>query len=420
MKGKKSVVDEFDVTARSPPRGAARCPFDAGPQTDYGHGMRGLVVPEAHEDFTADPVELFFDLAFVFAFSQLVGLLLYDPTWSTIGKAALIFLLLWLPWTQFAWSANAVPGNSRTVRLLFLVATAASVPMAASVQTAFDQSGAMFAIPVAVIFLAALALMVLGLDNSSEVYRSALRYGTPTLIAMTAIVVGGFLEDEARTTAWILGVLIFVWSTIRAGGSEWIIRAGHFAERHGLIIIIALGESIVALGLAASDEKHTAAVVTASVIGMVVVSAMWWLYFDVVAIAAERRLAQVTGATRNALARDSYSYLHALMILGIVFLALGLKQSVLDLGEPLKVIPSVALFGGVALYLVGHILFRLRNMGSLNTQRLLVTVLLVAAIPIGVAVPAYVSLIMLLALLLGLIGYESVAYRDARHRLRYH
>jgi low temperature requirement protein LtrA len=198
------------------------------------------------------------------------------------------------------------------------------------------------------------------------------------------------------------------------------VRPAHFAERHGLIIIIALGESIVALGLAASETLLTGAVIGAAIVGIVIVAALWWLYFDVVAPAAEHRLTQATGAERNALARDSYSYLHALMILGIVFLALGMKKSLLDVDEPLKLIPSAALFGGVALYLVGHILFRLRNMGSVNVQRTVVAVLLLAAIPIGVAVPAYVSLAMLVTLLLGLIAYELVAFREARHHIRYH
>ena len=153
---------------------------------------------------------------------------------------------------------------------------------------------------------------------------------------------------------------------------------------------------------------------------MVVVAALWWLYFDVVAIAAEKRLGMATGAERNAIARDSYSYLHVLMILGIVFLALGLKKSLLDVGEPLKLIPSAALFGGVALYLVGHILFRLRNMQSLNTQRTVMAVLLVVAIPIGVTVPAYVSLTILVTLLVLLIAYEGVKYREVRHHLRHH
>ena len=210
------------------------------------------------------------------------------------------------------------------------------------------------------------------------------------------------------------------WAPLISGTEGWHVRPAHFAERHGLIIIIALGESIVALGLATYDEPHTASVVTASVLGVVVVAALWWLFFDVVALAAERRLTQATGAERNALARDSYSYLHALMILGIVFLALGLKKSLLDLGDPLKLIPSGALFGGVALYLLGHILFRLRNMGSINRQRTVVAVLLVVAIPIGVTVPAFVSLIMLVTLLVGLIVYELSAYREVRHQLRHH
>jgi low temperature requirement protein LtrA len=131
-------------------------------------------------------------------------------------------------------------------------------------------------------------------------------------------------------------------------------------------------------------------------------------------------LSTSTGLERNALARDSYSYLHVLMILGIVFLALGLKKSLLALDQPLAVIPSMALFGGVALYLVGHILFRLRNMGSINVQRLVVAVLLVAAIPLGVVVAAQVSLALLVTLLVGLIVYELIAFREARHHIRHH
>jgi len=198
------------------------------------------------------------------------------------------------------------------------------------------------------------------------------------------------------------------------------VRPGHFAERHGLIIIIALGESVVALGLAASGDELTLAVVTASVIGIVVVAALWWLYFDVVAIAAERRLRAAEGLERNAIARDSYSYLHVLMILGIVFLALGLKKAIADLGDPLKLIPSAALFGGVALYLVGHVLFRLRNMGSYNVQRVVACGVLLVAIPIGVVVPAYVSLTILVTILVVLITYEGFVYREARHYLRHH
>ena len=108
------------------------------------------MVPDREEDFTADPVELFFDLAFVFAFSQLVGQLIVDPTWAGVGKQSLVFGLLWLPWTQFTWSANAISGNGRPIRILFLLATAISVPMAAAVSTALDHGGTVFAVSVSV------------------------------------------------------------------------------------------------------------------------------------------------------------------------------------------------------------------------------------------------------------------------------
>ena len=130
--------------------------------------MKGLVVPEKTEDYTADPVELFFDLAFVFAFSQIVHMLVVHPDWEHIAKAGLIFLLLWLPWTQFTWAANAVPGNQRSVRLGFLVATAATVPMGAAVETAFDGSGPLFVLPLAVIYLMALSVMLVGIETGDR------------------------------------------------------------------------------------------------------------------------------------------------------------------------------------------------------------------------------------------------------------
>jgi low temperature requirement protein LtrA len=333
-----------------------------------------------------------------------------------------LLLVVWWAWAGYSWLTNAVPVDDDVrSRIVVFAAMAAGLVMGLAIPKAFGSDGVLFGFAYLTVTLLFVLLYAVATRDNTEMNRAVIRLAPGVLAAPVLVAIAGFFDaGPVRAVLWTVALVVTLAAPFVSGTEGWHVRPKHFAERHGLIIIIALGESIVALGLAASDEKHTAAVVTASVIGMVVVSAMWWLYFDVVAIAAERRLAQVTGAARNALARDSYSYLHALMILGIVFLALGLKKSVLDLGEPLKVIPSVALFGGVALYLVGHILFRLRNMGSLNTQRLLVTVLLVAAIPIGVAVPAYVSLIMLLALLLGLIGYESVAYRDARHRLRYH
>ncbi len=381
--------------------------------------MRGLVVPEATEDFTADPVELFFDLAFVFAFSQLVGLLLADPSWSAVGDATLIFLLLWLPWTQFAWSANAVPGNSRTVRLLFLVATAASVPMAASVQSAFDQSGALFAVPVAIIFLTGLALMVLGLENGTEVYRSALRYGGPNLVAMTVIVVGGFLDDDARVVAWIVGVLIVIYSTIRAGGGEWIIRAGHFAERHGLIIIVALGEVIVALGnsLVAPLEGEggfSAGSVTALVAAGVFAGLLWWAYFDRVQPAFEHRAEETSAAERGRFARDVYTYAHAPIVAGIILSAVAMEEMALHPTDPLPTAFRAMGAAGLALYFGGVGIGVYRAFGAVARERLAAVLAICVLMAAGSDVDGVVLLVGIDLIILATLFVEQFRIEGTR------
>ncbi len=378
--------------------------------------------PPSDEDYNVTPLELFFDLVFVFAFTQVTALMAKDLTGTGLLRGIALLLVVWWAWAGYAWLTNAIPVDDDVrSRIVVFAAMAAGLVMGLAIPQAFGNDGVLFGFAYLTVTLLFVLLYAVATRDNPEMNRAVLRLAPGVLAAPVLVALAGFLDaGAARAALWSLALVATLGAPLVSGTDGWHVRPKHFAERHGLIIIIALGESIVALGLAASDEKHTAAVVTASVFGMVVVASLWWLYFDVAALAAERRLSQLTGAARNALARDSYSYLHALMILGIVFLALGLKKSLLELGEPLKVIPSVALFGGVSLYLVGHILFRLRNIGTLNVQRLVVTVLLVLAIPIGVAVPAYVSLTMLLALLLGLIGYEAVVYREARHQLRHH
>jgi low temperature requirement protein LtrA len=375
--------------------------------------MRGLVVPEATEDFTADPVELFFDLAFVFAFSQIVGLLLYDPTWDTVGKSTLIFLLLWLPWSQFAWSANAVPGNSRTVRLLFLVATAASVPMAASVTTAFDQSGALFAIPLAVIFLTALAMMVVGLDSDSEVYRSSLRYGAPNLVGMAIIVVGGFLDGEARTAAWILGIVIFVYSTIRAGGSEWILRAGHFAERHALIIIVALGEVIVALGNSVAiplqeNGGFPASSVLALVAAGVFAGLLWWAYFDRVQPAFEHRAEETAPLDRGRFARDVYTYAHAPIVAGVILSAVAMEEMALHPSDPLDAAFRAMAAGGMVLYFGGVGIGVYRAFGAFARERFVAVIAICLLMLFGSDIDGVVLLVSIDAILLATLVLEHL------------
>jgi low temperature requirement protein LtrA len=195
------------------------------------------------------------------------------------------------------------------------------------------------------------------------------------------------------------------------------VSAGHFAERFGLIVIIALGESIVAIGAGLEGEVD-AGVVAAAALGLIVACTLWWAYFDWVALDAESRFRRARGDRRATIARDAYSYLHLPMIAGIVLIALGVKKTIGDVGEPLKTAPAVALFGGIALYYAGHVGFRYRNTHTLYRGRLVALVVAVALIPVATQVDALVAMALAAALTSAVIAYEVVRYAEARRRIR--
>jgi low temperature requirement protein LtrA len=202
------------------------------------------------------------------------------------------------------------------------------------------------------------------------------------------------------------------------GSEGWKLVPAHFAERHGLIVIIALGESIVAIGVGA-ESGIDAGVVVAAVMGTAVAAALFLLYFDVVALVAARRLERAApGRERNEIARDSFSYLHFPMVAGIVLVALGFKTTLGHVEDALELEPAVALLGGTAVYLLAHVAFRWRNVHRFSTQRVGVAALCLAAIPAGLAVPALVTLAVLAAVLAGLVAYEHVRFAELRTRLR--
>ena len=184
-------------------------------------------------------------------------------------------------------------------------------------------------------------------------------------------------------------------------------------------MIIALGESIVAIGVGAGFGLD-AGVVTGAVVGIAIAAALWWLYFDVVALVAERRLSDAApGREQNAIARDSFSYLHVPMIAGVVLLALGLKKALGHVGDPLHAVPASALLGGAAIYLLAHVAFRWRNVHRFSTQRLVCAAVLLALIAVAVEIPALVTLVIAAAVLAALIAYEAVHFAALRERLRH-
>jgi low temperature requirement protein LtrA len=202
------------------------------------------------------------------------------------------------------------------------------------------------------------------------------------------------------------------------GVSGFRIHPGHFAERHGLIIIIALGESIVAVGVGVSGVGLSPAVLVAVVLGIALAAALWWAYFDLSMLSAQRRLSAAQGEERARLARDSYTYLHLPMVAGIIFAALGIEQTLSHTGDPLGTIPAVALCGGVALYLLGHNAFRLREEGSVSVPRLVVAVVCLALIVVWVSVSSNLTLAVLVLVVCGLVASETATSGEFRRELR--
>jgi len=253
---------------------------------------------------------------------------------------------------------------------------------------------------------------------------AALRQSTSGLGVSTALAVGiligaSFLDGALQGVAWGVAIVLDMGGPYLFGAAGWKLVPEHFAERHGLIIIIALRESIVAIGAGVSGDI-TAGVVAAAVLGIVLAATMWWAYFDVVALVAGRRLAGITDIKeRNETARDSYSYLHLPMVAGIVLVALGMKKTIGQVGDPLEVEAAFALIGGFSLYLLAHVGFRLRNVRTLNRRRLALAIGLFALLPLAVEIAALATLAILTAAACVLIAYETIRFTDSRDRVRH-
>ena len=373
------------------------------------------------EEERVTPLELFFDLVFVLALTQCTALMADDPSWAGLGRGLLVLGLLWWAWVGYAWLTSVVEPEEGAVRLAIFAAMAAFLVVALAIPEAFDDSGtaALFAGAYAITRAGQIALFVIASRDDPDLRHSVFGLGVSTAIGVGILLGGAFAGDTWQEPIWATALVLDVAGPYFFGAEGWKLVPGHFAERHGLIVIIALGESIVAIGVGSSVGVD-AGVVVAAVLGIAIVATLWWLYFDVVALVAERRLSEAAvGREQNEIARDSYSYLHFLMVAGVVLGALGLKKTIADVGEPLKTVPAVALLGGTALYLLGHVAFRLRNVGTLNRQRLLCAVGLLALVPVAVELPSLATLALLAGVLVALITYEAVRFADARDRVRH-
>jgi low temperature requirement protein LtrA len=382
-----------------------------------GRARRLTAVLRQEERVT--PLELFFDLVFVLALTQCTALMAAEPTWTGMLKGIAVLVVLWWSWVGYAWLTSVVDPEEGWVRLVVFVAMASFLVAALCVPGAFDDSALIFACAYGVVRVSQIGLFLIASRDDPALRASVVGLAGGTAIGVGLLIVAAFADGWLQGALWALAIVLDLGEPYLFGSEGWRLAPHHFAERHALIVIIALGESIVAIG-AGAESGVDAGVVVAAVLGIAVAAALWWLYFDVVALVAERRLVEApVGRAQNEIARDSFSYLHFPMVAGIVLAALGLKKTLGDVSEPLELVPAVALLGGVSLYLLAHVAFRLRNVRTLSRQRLLVALLLLALVPPAAAVPSLVTLAGVAALLAALIAYEAIRFAEARDRIRH-
>jgi low temperature requirement protein LtrA len=371
------------------------------------------------EESRVTPLELFFDLVFVLALTQCTALMADDPTWEGIAKGMLVLGVMWWAWVGYAWLTSVVNPEEGSVRLLMFAAMAAFLIVALCVPGAFGDEALLFAGAYGAVRYGQIGLFIVASRDDPGLRQPVIGLAISTAVGVGLLVAASFLDGLPQGAVWALALALDMGGPLLIDSSGWRLEPGHFAERHGLIVIIALGESIVAIGVGA-EAGVDAGVVVAAALGIVLAGALWWLYFDVVALVAERRLSNAPpGRVRNEIARDSFSYLHFPMVAGIVLVALGMKKTLEHVEDPLKLVPAAALLGGTAVYLLAHVAFRWRNVHRFSWQRLIAAAVIAALLPAAVELPALATLALVGALLVALIVYETRRFAELRERLRH-
>ncbi|NKR42168.1 low temperature requirement protein A [Rhodococcus hoagii] len=393
---------------------------------------RRLTTRPTEERASVSPLELFFDLVFVFAITRVTDLMADDPTGINLLHGVLVMAVLWWSWVGYSWVANLVRADEGVVRLVMLAAMSAVFVVALTIPEAFDDlpgglDGPMvFALGYfAVRLLHILVFLVISKDDP-QLRRQVKRFVPSMLTGTTFLLIASQVTGPWQTVLWFLALAGDYLGTL-VGGLDWRLRSvSHFAERHGLFVIIALGESIVSIGIGVASLPITWAIVVASLLGLAVSSLLWWAYFDVTSLMVEHAFEEARGRRRIQIAQRCYSYAHLPMVIGVVMLSLGLKKILYYVGDgnhhrltdPLQGWPLVALFGGAALYLAALVAFKLYGVGAFSVPRTVAVVVLVALIPVVWHLPALVTLGILTAVLLLLIAYETRAFAEGRRTIR--
>jgi low temperature requirement protein LtrA len=368
----------------------------------------------AEVEHRVTPFELFFDLVFVFGFTEVTTLLREDPTWHGLGRGLLALTVLWWAWAAYAWLTNELDPNRGPVLAAMLVSTGAMFLAALAVPGAFGDDRFLFAVSFVVVLGMWVVLYALAARGTPDLLGAILRTAPWAVAGGLLVLAGAFVGSEARPWLWLLAVVAGFIGPLLTPVDGWRVHPAHFAERHGLIIIIAVGESLVAIGLSARNTGLGAAVIFAVLLGLAIAASMWLAYFDFVAVSLQQLLVRRQGEERVRLARDAYSYLHLPMIVGIVVSAFALRVAVEHPHARLHTVPAVALCLGSTVYLLGYIGLQLRVVHGLTLGRPAAALAFAAILPAVLAVPALAALALCTAVWCALHAWELIGWREER------
>ncbi|MCC9204305.1 low temperature requirement protein A [Arthrobacter sp. zg-Y769] len=372
--------------------------------------------------------ELFFDLVFVFAFTQVTGFMVHEYSFLGVLQGMVILTLLWWSWAPFSWLANQAHADEGLMRFGLAAVMVAIFIAALAIPEAFeDLDGGLHGPLVLALAYTAVRLLHLGLyvyaaGNDQPLRHQIAKLTVTAVLGAALVITGALLGGTAQTWFWLTGMGLDTGITflISWHGNWRVHSAVHWTERYGLVIILALGESIVSIGVGASAVPVSIPVLAGAAAGICLSIGLWWLYFDVTAVAAEHRFAALRGSVRSSAAVVAYTYLHLPLVAGIVLTALGVEHALahVEEGKGLGSVGAFALFGGPALYLLASAGFWRRMGGGWKKWRLGTAVLLLVLIAAGPPLTSLAALLLVAALIAGLVAVESLLYREVRSRVR--
>lgn len=350
-------------------------------------------------------LELFFDLVFVFTITQLTHVFTHHPGWEALAQVVVLFGVIWWMYSGYVWLTNEVAPSNSQRRTLLLIGMFGFFVLALAIPDAFHGTGLAFGLGYVLVNTVHTALFwVSGGTSASQAIK---RIAPLNALAAALVLAGGFVHGWWQYLCWGLAFAVQILSPYLVDTRDFVVRASHFCERNGLVIIVAIGESVVAIGLGLAGEKLTVPLIATVALGLCLAYVLWWAYFGIDDDRGEHALAAVPDRERSRPAVLAYGYALYPLLIGITITAAGISMTIAHGNEPASIAAASALSGGVALYFFGQFCFRLALELPRPWSRLLAAAAVAATIPIGIAWVAWAQLAVLVA-----IGYAAVIIDD--------